>query len=141
LPATYRELHHKEAAVTIPRLGPGQDAAMPPKDRHGKNAQDYRAALIAELDAVPDYRRRRKAQRSPLLFVWLPVPLPSSVVWLGWLWVWRWPHPNALAELSTEALNSHVCISLPTSSAPATCQATNLSYYQDDYVKRLPRDI
>ncbi|WP_144961681.1 hypothetical protein [Pseudomonas oryzihabitans] len=48
---------------------------MPPKDRHGKTAQDYRAALIAELDAVPDYHRRRKAQRSPLLFVWLLVPV------------------------------------------------------------------
>lgn len=48
---------------------------MPPKDRHGKIAQDYRAALIAEPDAVPDYRRRRKAQRSSLLFVWLLVPV------------------------------------------------------------------
>ena len=81
LPATYRELHHKEAAVTIPRLGPGQDAAMPPKDRHGKTAQDYRAALIAELDAVPSCRRHRKPQRSPLLLAWLLVRFAQ--LWLN----------------------------------------------------------
>lgn len=52
---------------------------MPPKDRHGKTAQDYRAALIAELDAVPDYR---KPQRSNL-----PVirPQPQAQIWLNWL--------------------------------------------------------
>ncbi|WP_295514285.1 hypothetical protein [uncultured Pseudomonas sp.] len=54
---------------------------MPAKDRHGKTAQDYRSALITELDAVPDYRRR-KPRRSPLLLVWLLVPI--ALLWLNW---------------------------------------------------------
>lgn len=73
---------------------------MPPKDRHGKTAQDYRTALIAELDAVPDYRRRRKAQRSPLLFVWLLVPV--ALLWLNWPWVQRWLHPAPVVEVPVE---------------------------------------
>ncbi|KTT28044.1 hypothetical protein NS201_21890 [Pseudomonas oryzihabitans] len=54
---------------------------MPAKDRHGKTAQDYRSALIAELDAVPDYRRR-KPRHSPLLLIWLLVPV--ALLWLNW---------------------------------------------------------
>ncbi|WP_156522330.1 hypothetical protein [Pseudomonas oryzihabitans] len=49
---------------------------MPPKDRHGKTAQDYRAALIAELDAVPDYCRRKTQPFSPA------VNLPAGTVQL-----------------------------------------------------------
>lgn len=68
---------------------------MPAKDRHGKTAQDYRSALIAELYAVPDYRRR-KPRRSPLLLVWLLVPI--ALLWLNWPWVQRWLHPASVAE-------------------------------------------
>lgn len=64
---------------------------MPTKDRHGKTAQDYRSALIAELDAVPDYRRR-KPRRSPLLTFWLLVRLALSGISL--LWIKRWVHSN-----------------------------------------------
>lgn len=54
---------------------------MPAKDRHGKTAQDYRSALIAELDAVPDYHRR-KPRHSPLLLIWLLVPVSFSTAQL-----------------------------------------------------------
>lgn len=47
---------------------------MPAKDRHGKTAQDYRSVLIAELDTAPGYRRR-KPRPSPVLLLWLLVPL------------------------------------------------------------------
>lgn len=94
---------------------------MPPKDRHGKNAQDYRAALIAELDAVPDYRRRRKAQRSPLLFVWLLVPV--ALLWLNWPGVQRWLHPAPVAEPSVEVAESQTPAPPPVPSAPAPRQA------------------
>ncbi|KTT59858.1 hypothetical protein SB8_02410 [Pseudomonas oryzihabitans] len=57
---------------------------MPAKDPHGKTAQDYRSALIVELDAVPDYRRH-KPRRSPLLLIWLLVPV--ALLWLNWPWV------------------------------------------------------
>lgn len=94
---------------------------MPPKDRHGKTAQDYRAALIAELDAVPDYRRRRKAQRSPLLFVWLLVPV--ALLWLNWPWVQRWLHPALVAEPPFEVAESQTPAPPPVPSAPAPRQA------------------
>lgn len=94
---------------------------MPPKDRHGKTAQDYRAALIAELDAVPDYRRRRKAQRSPLLFVWLLVPV--ALLWLNWPGVQRWLHPTPVAEPSVEVAESQIPAPPPVPSAPAPRQA------------------
>lgn len=94
---------------------------MPPKDRHGKTAQDYRAALIAELDTVPDYRRRRKAQRSPLLFVWLLVPV--ALLWLNWPWVQRWLHPAPVAEPPFEVAESQTPAPPPVPSAPAPRQA------------------
>lgn len=96
---------------------------MPPKDRHGKTAQDYRAALIAELDAVPDYRRRRKAQRFPLLFVWLLVPV--ALLWLNWPGVQRWLHPAPVAEPSVEVAESQTPAPPPPPlpSAPAPRQA------------------
>ncbi|MDR6679049.1 hypothetical protein [Pseudomonas oryzihabitans] len=72
---------------------------MPAKDRHGKTAQDYRSALIAELDAVPAYHLR-KARRSPLLLIWLLVP--AALLWLNWPWVQRWLHPVPVAEPSVE---------------------------------------
>ncbi|WP_160328352.1 hypothetical protein [Pseudomonas sp. EpS/L25] len=53
---------------------------MPTTDHHGKTAQDYRAALIAELEAVPDYRRH-EPRRSTLLLIWLLVPL--ALLWLN----------------------------------------------------------
>lgn len=94
---------------------------MPPKDRHDKTAQDYRAALIAELDAVPDYHRRRKAQRSPLLFVWLLVPV--ALLWLNWPWVQHWLHPAPVAEPSVEVAESQTPAHSPVPSAPAPRQA------------------
>ncbi|MGE6322250.1 hypothetical protein ACQKEF_18595 [Pseudomonas oryzihabitans] len=94
---------------------------MPPKDRHGKTAQDYRAALIAELDAVPDYHRRRKAQRSPLLFVWLLVPV--ALLWLNWPWVQRWLHPTPVAEPSVEVTGSQTPAPPPVPSTPTPRQA------------------
>ncbi|MFT0182603.1 hypothetical protein ACMSIO_19460 [Pseudomonas benzopyrenica] len=94
---------------------------MPPKDRHGKTAQNYRAALIAELDAVPDYRRRRKAQRSPLLLVWLLVPV--ALLWLNWPWVQRWLHPAPVAEAPVEVAEFQPPPSPPTPSAAAPRQA------------------
>lgn len=94
---------------------------MPPKDRHGKTAQDYRAALIAELDAVPGYRRRRKAQRSPLLFVWLLVPV--ALLWLNWPWVERWLHPAPVAEPPFEVAESKTPASPLPPSLPAPHQA------------------
>lgn len=94
---------------------------MPPKDRHGKTAQDYRAALCAELDAIPDYRRRRKAQRSPLLFVWLL--LPVALLWLNWPWVQRWLHPAPVAQPSVEVTESQTPAPPPVPSAPAPRQA------------------
>lgn len=116
LPATYRELHHKEAAVTIPRLGPGQDAAMPPKDRHGKTAQDYRAALIAELDAVPDYHRR-KPPHSTLLLIWQLVPL--ALLWLNWPWVQRWLHSSPVAEPPLDVSEAQAPTPPPSTALPA----------------------
>lgn len=94
---------------------------MPPKDRHGNIAQDYRAALIAELDAVPDYRRHRKAQRSPLLFVWLLVPV--ALLWLNWPWVQRWLHPTSVAEPSVEVTESQTPAPPPVPSTPTPRQA------------------
>lgn len=94
---------------------------MPPKDRHGKTAQDYRAALIAELDAVPDYHRRRKAQRSPLLFVWLLVPI--ALLWLNRPGVQRWLHPTPVAEPSVEVAESQTPAPPPVPSAPSPRQA------------------
>lgn len=44
---------------------------MPPKDRHGKTAQDYRAAVIAEIA----YRSHRKAHHSLLPLIWSIVTL------------------------------------------------------------------
>lgn len=94
---------------------------MPLKDRHCKTAQDYRAALIAELDAVPDYHRRRKAQRSSLLFVWLLVPV--ALLWLNWPWVQRWLHPALVAEPPFEVAESQTPAPPPVPSAPAPRQA------------------
>ncbi|WP_158893518.1 MULTISPECIES: hypothetical protein [unclassified Pseudomonas] len=94
---------------------------MPPKDRHGKTEQDYRSALIAELDAVPDYRRRRKAPRSPLLFVWLLVPV--ALLWLNWPWVQRWLHPAFVVEAPVEVAELQPPPSPPTPSAAAPRQA------------------
>lgn len=94
---------------------------MPPKDRHGKTAQDYRAALVAELDAVPDCHRRRKAQRSPLLVVWLLVPV--ALLWLNWPGVERWLHPAPVVEPSIEVAESQTPAPPPVPSAPAPRQA------------------
>ncbi|MGP0150915.1 hypothetical protein [Pseudomonas oryzihabitans] len=94
---------------------------MPPKDRHGKTAQDYRAALIAELDAVPDYHRRRKAQCSPLLFVWLLVPV--ALLWLNWPGVQHWLHPAPVVEPSAQVTESQTPAPPPAPSAPAPRQA------------------
>lgn len=94
---------------------------MPPKDRHGKTEHDYRSALIAELDAVPDYRRRRKAQRSPLLFVWLLVPV--ALLWLNWPWVQHWQHPAPVVEAPVEVAEFQPPPSPPIPSAAAPRQA------------------
>lgn len=107
---------------------------MPPKDRHGKTAQDYRAALIAELDAVPDYHRRRKAQRSPLLFVWLLVPI--ALLWLNWPGVQRWLHPAPVAEPSVEVAESQTPAPPPVSSAPVPRQVIATSQPLDACLKQ-----
>lgn len=107
---------------------------MSPKDRHGKTAQDYRAALIAELDAVPHYRRRRKAQRSPLLFVWLLVPV--ALLWLNWPWVQRWLHSAPVAEPPFEVAESQTSAPPPVPSAPAPRQAIAVPQPLDACLKK-----
>ncbi|WP_323149182.1 hypothetical protein [Pseudomonas oryzihabitans] len=77
---------------------------MPPKYRHGKTAQDYRAALIEELDAVPGYRRC-KSRPSLLLLIWLLVPV--ALLLLNWLWLQRWLHSVSVAELSFKLSKTH----------------------------------
>jgi len=89
---------------------------MPAKDHHGKTAQDYRNALIAELDAVPSYRRR-KPRRSPLLLIWLLVPL--ALLWLNWPWVQRWLHPAPVAEPSLDVSEIQAPTPPPSTALPA----------------------
>lgn len=93
---------------------------MPAKDRHGKTAQDYRSALVAELDAVPDYRRR-KPRRFPLLLVWLLVPI--ALLWLNWPWVQRWLHPASVTKPPLEVAEVQTPAPSPPPSAPAPRQA------------------
>lgn len=89
---------------------------MPAKDRHGKTAQDYRSALIAELDAVPDYRRR-KPRHSPLLLIWLLVPV--ALLWLNWPWVQRWLHPAPMAEQPLDVSEAQAPTPPPSTALPA----------------------
>ena len=98
---------------------------MPPKDRHGKTAQDYRSALIAELDAVPDYRRRRKAQRFPLLFVWLLVPV--ALPWFNRPWMQRCLHLVTTAEPALEGLEVQASAPSLPHAARVNCQYLNTS--------------
>jgi len=93
---------------------------MPAKDRHGKTAQDYRSALIAELDVVPEYRRR-KPRPSPLLLIWLLVPL--ALLWLNWPWVQRWVHRAPVAEPSVEVAESQTPAPPPVPAVAAPSQA------------------
>lgn len=88
---------------------------MPVKDRHGKTAQDYRSALIAELDAVPDYRRR-KPRHSPLLLIWLLVPV--ALLWLNWPWVQRWLHPAPMAEQPLDVSEAQAPTPPPSTTLP-----------------------
>lgn len=64
---------------------------MPPRDRHGKTAEDYRTALIAERDAISP-RSRNQRGLNPLLFVWLLVPL--AALWLNLPWLRQHVMPN-----------------------------------------------
>ena len=93
---------------------------MPAKDRHGKTAQDYRSVLIAQLDAVPGYRRRTP-WRSPLLLIWLLVPV--ALLWLNWPWVQRWLHPVPAAEPSVEVAESQTPVPPPVPAVAAPRQA------------------
>ncbi|WP_278438862.1 hypothetical protein [Pseudomonas oryzihabitans] len=108
---------------------------MPSKDSHGKTAQDYRAALIADLDAVPDYRRRRKAQRSPLLFVWLLVPV--ALLWLNRQWVQRWLHPAFVRGLPPEFIEVQTPAPSPPLSAPVHHETIAASQPLDVCLKQI----
>ncbi len=54
---------------------------MPSRDRHGKSPKDYRDSLIAELEAISPRPRKRRGL-SPLLLIWLLVPVVA--LWLNW---------------------------------------------------------
>lgn len=54
---------------------------MPPTDRHGKTAQDYRSALIAELFIVPAYRRHMPRRSSPIAIGLLKTSILLSLDW------------------------------------------------------------
>ncbi|MBA1259251.1 hypothetical protein [Pseudomonas oryzihabitans] len=69
---------------------------MPPKDHYGKTAQNYSVAFIAKSNAVPDYRRHPRAQRSLLLFMCLLVIF--SLFWLNVAWGQRWLSSMPVAQ-------------------------------------------
>lgn len=83
---------------------------MPPNDRHGKTAQDYCAALTAELDAVPECHRR-KLQHSPQLFACLLESVAPRC------FSWSWLHLGHNAEHAIYVVKTQTPLSPPASLA------------------------
>lgn len=58
----------------------GQVNDMPPRDRHGKSAEDYRESLITALDSLSP--RPRSKLSTSVFWVWLLIPI--AALWLNW---------------------------------------------------------